>query len=203
MSKTKKKIILFSSIALLAVAIGFLIYFGTATPKGYSYEGYILAVREQNGNKVITTFYGNQQREFTVKWYTKKNFPGELKELKEGAFIQLNTAKNSNTNIRNFNAFDGYSISGKIVYMENEETPYLLTLEGAVSYYMLYSLMPTQDVVFPAESGTQITVYYQHPLNASSTKIVAEAVEQTTDAEGAFTEEELSYMKRKGYTIAN
>ena len=199
---SKKRIIWISVSALLLVAIGILIFVLTAKPKTYSYKGHIIAVRDSDDGKVITTLYGNKQSEFTIKWYTKKAFEGGLTELKEGAFIKLNTTKKSETNVKNFLAYEGFSMTGTIVYLEGETKPYILTFGTVVNYYSLYALIPSDDTDYNLETGMQVKIYYQYELNASTEQIVVDAITPTSEDIATFTEEEMNFIQRKGYAIA-
>ena len=199
---SKKRIIWISVSALLLVAIGILIFVLTAKPTTYSYTGHIIAVRDSDDGKVITTLYGNKQSEFTIKWYTKKAFEGGLTELKEGAFIKLNTTKKSETNVKNFLAYEGFSMTGTIVYLEGETKPYILTFGTVVNYYSLYALIPSDDTDYNLETGMQVKIHYQYELNASIEQIVVDAITPTSEDIATFTEEEMNFIQRKGYTIA-
>ena len=158
-------------------------------------------MRETDEGTVLTTISGEKKFEFTLKWYTKERFSGELTELKEGAFIKLNTTRNSDTNIKNFSAFEGFSMEGKIVFMENMDSPFILTVDKKFNYYMLYSLIFAEDMTYPLQTGTQVKVYYQYPLNASTKTFVADVIEPTTDILSELTEEEIAYLGRQGYTV--
>jgi hypothetical protein len=202
MNKKVKKILWIVGLVLALALIGVWIYFGTASPDKYSYEGYIVATRKSGGDTVITTISGDTKNEFTLKWYTKKNFSGTLNELKEGAFIKLNTTGKGSSNIRNFSAYEGFSMEGKVVYFEGKAEPYILTIGKTVKYYMLYAMIPSQDVDYQLETGTQIKAYYQYPLNASTEKVVVDVIEKTSDILSPLTEEEIAYIGRMGFKVA-
>lgn len=202
MNSKVKKILWISGLVLALILIGIWIYFGTPSSDKYSYEGYIVAMRKAGGNTVITTVNGAEKNEFSLKWYTKKNFSGELTELKEGAFIKLNTTGKNSKNIRNFSAYEGFSMEGKIVYLEGETDPYILTFGKTVKYYVLYALIPSQDIKYQFETGTQVKAYYQYPLNANTKKVVVDVIETTTDALSPLTEDEFAYIERMGFKVA-
>ena len=198
-----KKIVIFGVLPLLLILLAVWAFCETAGSDSYNYQGYIIAMRESEKGTVITTLSGDVESEFTVKRTTKKRFSGELQELKEGAFIKLSTTAHSNTNIKRFSAYEGFSMEGKIVYMENLASPFILTIGDTVKYYMLYSLIPSQDITYPLETGTQVKVYYQYPLNASTKTVVVDAIKPTTDVLSELTEEEIAYIGRQGYTVAS
>lgn len=198
-----KKIITFGVLPLLVVLLAVWAFLGTSGSDSYNYQGYIIAMRDTDDGTVLTTISGDKKSEFTLKWYTKEKFSGELTELKEGAFIKLSTTKNSDTNIKKFSAFEGFSMEGKIVFMENLSSPFILTIDKKLNYYMLYSLIFAEDMTYPLQTGTQVKIYYQYPLNASTKTFVADVIEPTTDVLSELTEEEIAYIGRMGYTVAS
>lgn len=197
-----KKIIVFGILPLLVVLLAVWAFCETVGSDSYSYQGYITAIRETEDGTVLTTVSGDKMAEFTIKWYTRKSFNGELKELKEGVCIKLSTTKNSDTNIKKFSAYEGFSMEGKIVFMEDLDSPFILTIHKDLNYYMLYSLISAQDIAYPLQTGTQVKVYYQYPLNASTKTVVVDVIEPTTDILSPLTEKEIAYIDRQGYTVA-
>ena len=198
-----KKIVIFGVLPLLVVLLAVWAFCETSGSDSYNYQGYIVAMRESDSGKVITTVSGDKKSEFTLKWFTKEKFSGELTELKEGAFIKLSTTRKSDTDIKKFSAFEGFSMEGKIVFMENLDSPFILTIDKNLNYYMLYSLIFAEDINYTLETGTQVKVYYQYPLNASTKTFVADVIEPTTDVLSELTEAEIAYIGRQGYTVAS
>jgi len=198
-----KKIITFGLLPLLIVLLAVWAFSQSSDFDSYSYQGYVTAIRETENGTVITTVSGDKTAEFNLKWYTREKFSGELTELKEGAFIKLSTTQNSDTNIKRFSAYEGFSMEGKIVFMENSDSPFILTIDKDINYYMLYSLIPAQDIAYPLQTGTQVKVYYQYPLNASTKTFVVDAIEPTTDVLSVMTEKEIGFIGRQGYTVAS
>lgn len=197
-----KKIVTFGVLPLLVVLLAVWAFCETSGSDSYSYQGYIVAMRESESGTILTTVNGDKMSEFTLKWYTRKHFNGELKELKEGACIKLSTTRNSETNIKQFSAYEGFSMEGKLVFMENLDSPFILSVDNAYNYYMLYSLIPAEDIAYPLQTGTQVKIYYQYPLNASTKTIVVDVIEPMSDISNPLTEKEIAYIGRQGYTVA-
>lgn len=183
---------------LLLVALAVWAFSETAGSESYNYQGYVIDIQ---GN-TITTLSGDMESKFTVKWYTKKKFNGELTEISVGDCIKLSTRGNSGS-IQKFSVYEGFSMEGKIVFMENHDNPFILTINKSFNYYMLYSLISAQDITYPLQTGTQVKIYYQYPLNASTKAIVVDVIEPTTDILWELTEDEIAYIGRQGYTIAS
>ena len=191
---------------VLPLALLFFITWGYCQWAGadnYNYQGYVTAIRKAEDGTVITILNGEDTAEFTLKWYTRKTFSGELKELKEGAFIKIITTKSSDTTVRKFSAFEAFSTEGKIVFLEGHDTPFILTLEKTFKYYKLYSLISAQDIDYPLETGTQVKIYYQYPLNQSTTTVVVDVIQPTSDILSPLTQEELTFIQRMNYTVAS
>lgn len=199
----KKKLLWLAILPLMLVIIAVWGYFETAGSDSYNYQGYIVAMRQSNDGTVLTTVNEEGRAEFTVKWYTRKKFSGELTELTEGAFIKLSTTDDDSANIKKFSAYNGFSLEGKIVFMENLDSPFILTFDKAINYNMLYSLISAQNIAYPLQTGTQVKVYYQYPLNASTKTIVVDVIEPTSDILNPLTEKEIAYIGRQGYTVAS
>ncbi len=198
-----KKILLCGVLPLALLCLAIWGYCTWAGADNYNYQGYVTAIRETEEGTVITTLNSDKTAEFTLKWYTRKVFNGDLKELKEGAYIKLITAKNDDTAIRKFSAFEGFSMKGKLVFMEGHNTPFILTLEKTFQYNKLYSLIPAQDIDDPFKTGTQVKVYYQYPLSQNTVTFVADVIQPTTDILSPLTEEELTFIERMKYTVAS
>lgn len=199
----KKKLLWLAILPLMLVIIAVWGYFETAGSDSYNYQGYIVAMRQSNDGTVLTTVNEEGRAEFTVKWYTRKKFSGELTELTEGAFIKLSTTDDDSANIKKFSAYNGFSLEGKIVFMENLDSPFILTFDKAINYNMLYSLISAQNITHSLQTGTQVKVYYQYPLNASTKTIVVDVIEPTSDILNPLTEKEIAYIGRQGYTVAS
>ena len=198
-----KKIITFAVLPLLVILLAVWAFCETSGSDSYNYQGYVVAMRESENGTVLTTINADGVSEFTLKWYTRKHFNGELKALQENACIKLTTTKNSDTSIKKLSAYEGYAMEGKIVFMEGLASPFILSEDNDYNYYMLYSLISAQDITHPLQTGTQVKVYYQYPINASTKTIVVDVIAPTTDALSAPTEKEIAYIGRQGYTVAD
>lgn len=202
MIKKLKKIVVYGVLPLLVVLLAVWAFYETSGSDSYSYQGYIIAMKDSEDGKVLTTISGDKTSEFVIKWYTKKTFNGALQELKEGVCIKLNTTGRSNRNIKEFSAYEGFTMEGKIVFMEGHTSPFILTRSKTVNTYMVYSLISSQDITYPVSTGSQVTVYYQYPINASTKSIVVDVVQPVTDILSPLTEEETRFITRQGYTVA-
>lgn len=198
-----KKIINFGVLPLLLVLLAVWAFTGTAGSKSYDYQGYIIAVRDSEEGQVITTLCGDKEAEFTIKWHTRKKFSGEIDSLEEGAFIRLSTTRKDDTIVKKFSAYDGFYLEGKIVFMKDLSSPFILTQSSASKAYSLYSLISSQDYTYPLETGTQVKVYFQYPLYSGNPTIVIDAIEPVTDVLSELTEKELAFITMLRYEVAD
>ena len=189
---------------LVVAALAILVWASMQTEgsESYNYEGYILDVRETDEGTVLTTLSGDVQSEFVVKWNTKEKYNGEVKELRVGDCIKLSTTKRSDRDIKRFSVYSGFSMEGKIVNVEGHDTPFLLTTIATTKYYRLYSLITAQNSVATFQTGTQVKVYYQYPLNAATVSVVVDIIQPTSDTVLTLTEDEVAYLTAQGYTVS-
>ena len=197
-----KKIVLYVILPLLLLLLIVWAWCETAGSDSYNYQGYIVGMRDSEDGTVITTICGDKTAEFTLKWYTQKKFSGELTALNEGAFIKLSTTRNSNSNVKKFSAYNGFSMEGKIVFVEEVNSPFLLTTSQLTGSRYLYSLVSSQETSYPLQTGTQVKVYHQYPLNPGNATVVVDALQPLSDILSELTEEELAYMEQLRYTVA-
>lgn len=189
---------------VLLFAVALLLIWGLSETSGsdhYDYQGYVVAVETINGDTVITTISGNSLSAFKVKWYTRQKFQGGITALKEGSFIRLSTTAGSDTNLKKFSAYEGYSMEGKLVYLNEVDGPFLLTSNDSKTTFRLYSLISARDNITYAEIGSTVKVYYQYPLTGANVTIVVDVVEVTSDIIEEFTEAEIGYIAAQGYTV--
>ena len=196
----KRKHIAYTVIGILLVLLAVWGICETAGSDSYNYEGYVLDTRVQNGDTIITTISGDKLAEFTVKWYTRQKFNGETVEIQKGNFIKLSTISSGSQNMNKFSVYDGYSKEGKLVYMEGLSSPFILATNRLTKAFELYSLISAQDNPKPIGNGIPITIYYQYPLSAVTTSVVADVIKPTSDIPIPLTQEEIDFITNAGYT---
>ncbi len=201
MKRNFKKTLLYIFIPLILVLLGIWGYCETAGSDVYNYQGYVTALRETENGTVVTTISGDKLSEFTLKWYTREKFNGEKDTVEVGDFLKLSTVRGSDTAVKKFSAYDGYSMEGIIVHMDGLNSPFLLVSHPITKAYGLYSLIAAYDVSYPLTTGIQVKVYYQYPLNAGNVSLAADVIQPLSDIPEELTEEALSYIAQQGYTL--
>lgn len=194
-------------IGLLLVVLAVWFIFTTSGSESYSYQGYVVDVREDGKDTVLTTISGNELSEFTVKWYTKEKYNEHVASVKVGDHIKLSTKGNLSKNIKKFSVYEGYSIEGKFFYVEDFNSPMLLVQSKATKAYYVYTLITDQILVDDAGKpvdvsvGSQVKVYYSYPLMGGNNTIVTSAIQPISETPEPLTEEEIAYITSLHYSL--
>lgn len=202
MDENKKKKIIWLAILVLFIAV-IVVWLIVRSPKtdAYAYEGYIIDIRQTADGAVLTTLNAGGQSEFIVKHNTRKEFKGEAKTLQVGDYIQLDTKKKSQTDIKRFIAFSAYYTEGKIVNVEGESSPILITTNTTIGTSRIYKLQPAEGA-FPAMvTGTPVKVYHQYELSSTAPQIVSEVIQPLSDTPIPLTDRECEYIGYMDYTL--
>ena len=208
--KTKSKILLVFSIVFMLLSIAWCIY-DASEPNFYNYEGYIVSI-EQNDKKqtVITTISGDKTSEFVLKWYSRKQYEKDVREIAVGDLIKLSTTQQNPTNIKKISVNAGYSTTGKLIYVnELPDTPFILAVHPSLKTYLLVRILYSNQTVFlgskfDGKTGEEICIYHEIPHTAiydQITVIATDAYEKTGNVYLKFTEDEISFIESFGYTV--
>jgi hypothetical protein len=202
--KTKSKILLVFSIAIMLFLIIWCICDISET-NSYNYQGYIVSIDKNDENQtVITTISGDKTSEFVLKWYSRKQFKKDTREITVGDSVMLSTTQYSQTNIKKISVNNGYSTIGKLVYVnELPEVPFILAVHPSLKTNPLIRIVYSKSD-FEGRTGEEICIYHEIPHTSiydQTIVIMADAYEKTGDVYLKFTEEELSFIKSIGYTI--
>ena len=161
--KTIKKIMIGVGVFLLLLLITWGIC-ETAGSDYYNYKGYVIDIVEENGDTVIVTLSGNLESRFTLKWYSREKYKKETKDIQVGDCVRLTTTQYSNTNIKKISVDYGYSVEGRIFYVETlPDRPFLFINEPLYGTH-LFDLIPYDENLFDnLETGDRVRVYYDYP----------------------------------------
>lgn len=174
----------------------------TAHSDYYNYRGYITDIgRNEKGEIILTTLSGQGESVFTVKWYTKKSAP-QKQEFAPGDRILLTTTRNSSENIKKLKISPGYSTEGKLVYMENLISPFLLgTDKETGEKYLICLITHDEALLADRKAGDTVKVYHEYPANM--TVSIDAAVLIAEGSAEAITAEEIDFITSQGYTVAS
>ncbi len=197
---------LWAGVGLLLVVLAIWFIFANSGSNSYHYQGYVVAVREDGKDTVLTTINGNKLSEFTVKWYTREKYNEHTEAVQVGDHIKLSTTGSSTKNLKKFSVYTGYSIEGKIFYVKDISSPMLLVQSDATKAYYVYTLIADDVLDGGGEYaklpiGSQVKVYYSYPLMGGNNTIVTTAIQSISDTPAPLTEEELAHLTYLGYSL--
>ena len=175
----------------------------TAGSDFYNYKGYVVDIVEDENDTIIKTLYGNAESQFTLKWYSREKYKKETKDIQIGDYIMLTTTQYSDTNIKKIAIDYGYSVEGKIFYVETlPNRPFLFVDEPLYGTH-LYSLISFDQGIFSRlETGTRVKIYCEHPFSLGTTSIsITGLVHISKGSINDFSDTEKDYIMQYGYTI--
>ncbi len=203
--KTKNKILTVLSAVVLLLLITWGIFEAVGRNHYYNYRGYVVGLeQDDNGNTVVVTLSGNKESRFTLKWYSRETYKKDTKEIAVGDLVLLSTTRYSNTNIKKISVDIGYSTEGKLVYLnELPNRPFILVTEPTTMVKYLISIVPTNTDLFDdIEMSDSVRIYHTYPIHPQTITIQSDAgalislgpIEE-------LTEEDISFIEGKGYTV--
>lgn len=163
----------------------------------YNYKGYVVDIVEENGDTVIVTLSGNVESCFTLKWYTAKKYEKGDKSIAIGDIIRLSTTHYSDTNIKKLSVKEGYSLEGKIFYVESPvipERPFLFVNDPLYGTHIFEMFTFDERLFEGMNTGDVVRVYYESADVDAAVRISDGAYEDFTDAE-------IAYIAGQGYTV--
>ena len=200
--KTIKKIMIGVGVLLLLLLITWGIC-ETAGSNYYNYKGYVTDIVEENGDAVIVTLSGNVESRFTLKWYSREKYKKDTKDIEIGDLVRLTTTQYSDTNIKKISVNYGYSVEGRIFYVDTlPDRPFLFINEPLYGTH-LFDLIPYDENLFDnLETGDRVRVYYEYPFAAGAVTVQVNGL--VFISEGSiedFSETEIDFINHNGYTI--
>ena len=200
--KTSKKIMIGVGVFLLLLLITWGIC-ETAGSDYYNYKGYVVDIVEGNGDTVIVTLSGNVESRFTLKWYSREKYKKETKDIEIGDLVRLTTTQYSDTNIKKISVDYGYSVEGRIFYVDTlPDRPFLFINEPLYGTH-LFDLIPYDENLFDnLETGDRVRVYYEYPFAAGAVTVQVNGL--VFISEGSiedFSDAEKNFITDSGYKI--
>ena len=190
-----------SAIVIIIIAI---YLFNSAGSDYYNYKGYVTDVYENaKGETEIIALSGDVESHFVIKPYTKISAPAE-NPVAVGDLIMLTTTRSSDENIKKMKIQPGYSTSGKIFYVEEVDSPFILTVFAETGARYIADLVYSGDIVLPdiSGSGDVIKVFHSTPLTESTVTLSVDAVIFVENGSmDDITAEDIEFIKSKGYTV--
>ena len=200
--KTIKKIMIGVGVVLAL----FLITWGICETAGsdyYNYEGYVVDIVEENGDTVIVTLSGNVESCFTLKWYSREKYKKETKDIEIGDCVMLTTTQYSDTNIKKISVDYGYSVEGKIFYVETlPDRPFLFINEPLYGTHLFDLISFNENMFDDLETGDRVRVYYEHPFVAGAVTVQVDGLVYISEGSVEdFSDAEKDFIAESGYSI--
>lgn len=190
-----------SAIVIIIIAI---YLFNSAGSDYYNYKGYVTDVYENaKGETEIIALSGDVESHFIIKSYTKIAAPS-ADPVAVGDLIMLTTTRSSDENIKKMKVQPGYSTSGKIFYVEEIDSPFILTVSAETGARYIANLVYSGDIVLPdiTDSGDVIKVFHSTPLTESTVTLSVDAVIFVENGSmDDITAEDIEFIKSKGYSV--
>lgn len=200
--KISKKILIGIGVFLLLLLITWGIC-ETAGSNYYNYKGYVIDIVEENGDTVIVTLSGNVESRFTLKWYSREKYKKETEDIEIGDLVRLTTTQYSNTNIKKISVDYGYSVEGKIFYVETlPDRPFLFINEPLYGTHLFDLIPPDENMFDGLETGDRVRVYYEYPFAAGAVTVQVNGwvfISEGTIVD--FTDAEIDFISQSGYKI--
>lgn len=192
--------------AVMAI-IAFLILFVGCSNTGsggdnYEYRGFVLEVYENaKGETVVVTISDDVESEFVIKPNTEMSGPVKT-PVSVGDYVQLTTTRSSDTYIKKMKVSPGYSTEGRLVYIEGEETPFILSVNSDGK--RLFARLIDDNSALPGISGMGdlIRVYHSSHIMLDNPTVTVEAIiflENGTAAD--ISDEDRIFIVSQGYAV--
>ena len=200
--KTKDKLLWAFGAVFLIVLIVWGICVAVTGSDYYNYSGYVLEIKENKKNQIVlTTISGDKTSEFVLKWFSRKKYEKDVREITVGDSVLLSTTRFSHTDIKKISIDDGYSTEGKLIYVNEADTPFILTVDASTNQKYLVKI---EYIGYIGEiigaTGDEIRIYHYYPIHEQSIGVHSDAYMIVSD-EAELTIEEIAFIAAKGYTV--
>ncbi len=170
----------------------------------YNYKGYVTDVYENaKGETEIIAISGDVESHFVIKSYTKMSAPSK-EPVAVGDLIMLTTTRSSDENIKKMKVQPGYSTEGKLFYVDEVDSPFLLTVSADTGERHIASLVYTDDIFLLniTEIGNVIKVFHSTPLTPSTVSLYIDAVIFIENGSiDDLSADDIAFIEEQGYTV--
>ena len=170
--------------------------------ENYEYNGFVTEVYENaKGETVIVTISDDVESEFVIKSNTEMIAPVHT-PVSVGDYVQLTTTRSSDRDIKKMQVSVGYSTSGRLVFVEGEESPFVLTETGDGARLLVRLIDDNATLPRISGIGDVIKVLHSSPVLHAEPIAAVEALiflENGTAAD--ITEDDIAFIVSQGYTV--
>lgn len=170
--------------------------------ENYEYNGFVTEVYENaKGETVIVTISDDVESEFVIKSNTEMIAPVHT-PVSVGDYVQLTTTRSSDRDVKKMQVSVGYSTSGRLVFVEGEESPFVLTETGDGARLLVRLIDDNATLPEISGIGDVIKVLHSSPVLHAEPIAAVEALiflENGTAAD--ITEDDIAFIVSQGYTV--
>ncbi len=168
----------------------------------YEYKGFVIDVYENaKGETAIVTIYGDVESNFVIKGNTKMIAPAQ-RPIAVGDCIMLNTRRAGDEDVKECKVVPGQVKEGRLVYVEGDDTPFLLTALSD-GRRLIVKLIDEEQNLQPGTSGMGdvIRVYHQDVVDLTDPSVLVEGLIYVENGSPAdLTDEDVNFIISQGYT---
>lgn len=191
--------------AVAAIIAFFVLFTGCGNSgsggNNYEYYGFVIDVYENaRGETVIVTVSDDVESEFVITPNTEISAPVKT-QISVGDYVQLTTTRSSDTDIKKMKVSPGYFTEGRLVYVEGEESPFVLT-EMREDGTRLFVRLVDNKGTLPGISGMGdiIKVYHSSQVSLDNPSATVEAITFLKNGTAAdISEEDRIFIVSQGY----
>jgi hypothetical protein len=170
---------------------------------GYEYRGFVIEAYENaKGETVIVCISDDVESEYVIKSNTKISAPAKL-PIDVGDYVMLSTMSRSDSAVEKIKVSPGYATMGRLVYLEGEETPFVLTEANKSGPRLLIRLSDERGTLPGASGiGDVIKVFHSQPISAEELTVMVEAMQFLENGRReSLTAEDVAFIESKGYKV--
>lgn len=176
---------------------------GDAGDGNYEYEGFVIEAYENaKGETVIVCISDDVESEYVIKSNTKMIAPARL-PIEVGDHVMLSTMSRSDSAVERIKVSPGYSTTGRLVYLEGEESPFVLTVPDKGGARLLVRLEDERGTL-PGVSGLGdvIKVFHSEPITEEEPEAAVEAMRFLENGtRESLTAEDIAFIESQGYAL--
>lgn len=193
--------------AVAAIIAFFVLFTGCGNSgsggNNYEYEGFVIEAYENaKGETVIVCISDDVESEYVIKSNTKMIAPARL-PIEVGDHVMLSTMSRSDSAVERIKVSPGYSTTGRLVYLEGEESPFVLTEPDKGGPRLLVRLEDERGTL-PGVSGLGdvIKVFHSEPITEEEPEAAVEAMRFLENGtRESLTAEDIAFIESQGYAL--
>ena len=177
----------------------------SASDENYEYSGFVTEVYQNaKGESVIVCIADDVISEYIIKNNTKIISDSAEDPISVGDYVMLTTTSRSDDVVEKIKVSLGQSNVGRLVYVEGDATPFLLT-EMSEGGKVLIKLIDDRGTLPGASGiGDVIKVYHREHIVLNDPIAEVEGLVFVENGNAAdLTEDDIAFIISKGYTVAS